>query len=60
MPVYFWIGMAVVVGILGRKNFFGFWGNFVLSMLLSPLVPVVIFALISIDRKFQKSVSKAT
>lgn len=59
MPIYFWVGIAVLVGILGRKTFFGFWGNFVLSMLLSPLVPLVIIVVISIDRKFQRRVSSA-
>ncbi|HTY37269.1 MAG TPA: hypothetical protein VMH23_09170 [Bacteroidota bacterium] len=54
MPIYIWIGLAIFVGLLGRKTPFGFWGNFALSMLFSPLVPLVIYVVISMDRKNQR------
>jgi hypothetical protein len=57
MHIYIWFGLAVLVGILGRKTFFGFWGNFALSVLFSPLVPIIIYVVISIDRKLQKRIS---
>ncbi len=33
--------LALVVGVLGRKTFIGFWGNFIFSLFLSPLVPLI-------------------
>jgi hypothetical protein len=34
--IYF--GLSLLVGLLGLKTRFGFWGNFFASMLLTPLV----------------------
>lgn len=33
--------LSVVVGILGRKTYIGFWGNFIFALFLSPVVPLV-------------------
>ncbi|WP_028576724.1 hypothetical protein [Desulfomicrobium escambiense] len=43
MPVFviFFAG-SLLVGFLGRKTRFGFWGNFFASMLLSPLVGLLL------------------
>lgn len=30
--------LSIIIGFLGMKTRFGFWGNFFASMLLSPLV----------------------
>lgn len=35
-----YIFLAVVVGLLGRKTFVGFWGNFIFSLFLSPVIPL--------------------
>jgi hypothetical protein len=41
----FWIFLSVVVGVLGRKTRFGFWGNFIFSLFLSPLFVLLIIFL---------------
>ena len=33
--------LSIVVGLLGRKTFIGFWGNFIFALFLSPVVPLV-------------------
>jgi hypothetical protein len=35
------IFLSLVVGLLGRKTILGFWGNFVFSLFLTPIVPLV-------------------
>lgn len=32
------VALSIVIGFLGRKRRFGFWGYFFLSMLLTPVV----------------------
>lgn len=32
------LGLSLIVGLLGMNTRFGFWGNFFASMLLTPLV----------------------
>jgi nitrogen fixation-related uncharacterized protein len=59
MPIQILVGLAIAIGLLGRKTFFGFWGNFVLSMIFTPLVPLAIYAVIVIDRKFVKRLNTA-
>lgn len=36
----FWmfLGLSVLIGLIGIKTRFGFWGNFFASMLLTPLI----------------------
>lgn len=36
-----YIFLSVVVGLLGRNTFIGFWGNFIFSLFLSPVIPLV-------------------
>ena len=55
MMVPIWIGCAVLVGILGRKMFLGFLGNFVLSLIFSPLVPLIFILVANLEKKFQKN-----
>ncbi len=45
-----YVFLSFVVGILGRKNILGFWGNFIFSLFLSPFVPLI-FVLISNSRE---------
>lgn len=53
-----YVFLSFVVGILGRKNVLGFWGNFIFSLFLSPFVPLI-FVLISSSRdKKQIAVKK--
>ena len=35
------IFLSFVVGLLGRKTVIGFWGNFIFSLFLTPIVPLV-------------------
>ena len=44
--IFLWIIFSFVVGWIGSKRNIGFWGAFLLSLLLSPLVGLII-ALIS-------------
>lgn len=49
--------LSFVVGILGRKTILGFWGNFIFSLFLSPIVPLI-FTLISNARENKLSAGK--
>lgn len=42
--------LAVIVGLLGRDKQIGFWGFFLLSLVITPIVPAV-FMLISRPRR---------
>lgn len=33
--------LSLVVGLLGRKTIIGFWGNFIFSLFLTPIVPLI-------------------
>ncbi len=46
-----WIGICVVIGLLGRKKPFGFWFYFLLSLLLSPVVGLVVVLLMKEQRQ---------
>jgi hypothetical protein len=35
------IFLSLVVGMLGRKTILGFWGNFIFSLFLTPIVPLI-------------------
>ena len=35
------IGLALLIGFIGRDRRFGFWGNFLISLILTPLVGVI-------------------
>jgi len=41
-----WIFLSLVVGMLGRRTAFGFWGTFIFSLFLSPVI-IMIYVLIS-------------
>jgi hypothetical protein len=36
-----YVFLSVVVGLLGRKTFIGFWGCFIFSLFLSPVIPLI-------------------
>jgi hypothetical protein len=44
-----WLLAAILVGLAGRDRALGFWGFFVLSLLLSP-IPVVLVLLLTAPR----------
>lgn len=37
-----WIGLSWVIGLLGRDKKFGFFGNFVIALIFSPLVGAIV------------------
>lgn len=47
--MFFWIVVSWIIGMLGRNKRFGFFGNFLVSFLFSPLVGVIVL-LASDDR----------
>ncbi len=55
----FWIVISVFVGLVGRSKTIGFWGTFILSLLLSPLVGLII-ALVSSEKKGPKVLGSVT
>ena len=36
--------LCAIVGVLGRRRYIGFWGFFVISLLLTPLVTAIALA----------------
>ena len=59
MHLYIWFGLAFLVGLLGRNTLFGLWGNFLLSVLFSPLIPLAIYVVVSMDRRIQRRANPA-
>jgi hypothetical protein len=47
--VFFWIVVSWLIGMLGRNKRFGFFGNFLVSFLFSPIVGIIVL-LASDDR----------
>lgn len=47
--VFFWIVISWIIGMLGRNKRFGFFGNFLVSFLFSPIVGIIVL-LASDDR----------
>jgi hypothetical protein len=35
--------MSALIGYLGRQHKFGFWGNFAISLVLTPLVGLLVY-----------------
>lgn len=40
--VFLWIAASWLIGLLGKNKRFGFFGNFLISFLFSPLVGVIV------------------
>lgn len=38
IPILTWFFLSMLVGLLGRKRAFGFWGFFLASVVFTPLV----------------------
>ena len=41
MIIGFYLFLCIVVGLLGRKTALGFWANFIFSIFMTPLIPLV-------------------
>ncbi|MGE5458200.1 MAG: hypothetical protein ACM3RX_07585 [Methanococcaceae archaeon] len=41
IPMGLFFFLSLVVGLLGRKTLLGFWGNFIFSLFLTPIVPLI-------------------
>ena len=55
--LFIWIGASWLIGILGKDKRFGFFGNFLVSFLFSPIVGIIVL-LASDDRvpkRFKKT-----
>ncbi|SFT75488.1 hypothetical protein SAMN05216474_2182 [Lishizhenia tianjinensis] len=53
-----WFILCLIVGAIGKSRRIGFWGSFLLSLFLSPLIGFIV-ALVSqrkSDRDFQKAI----
>ncbi len=50
----FYIFLCVVVGGLGKKTNLGFWGSFIFSLFLSPIIPLIYILIIVNKRKKDK------
>ncbi len=51
--VFTWIALSWLIGLLGRNKRFGFFGNFLISFLFSPVVGVIVL-LASDDRRIPR------
>jgi hypothetical protein len=48
----FWLLGSLIIGLLGKNRRFGFFGNFLVSFLFSPVVGVIV--LLASDEKTRK------
>lgn len=44
--------LSLVVGILGRNTFIGFWGNFIFSLFFTPIPPMIYILLTRAYNRF--------
>lgn len=44
-----WLGLAIGVGMMSATKTLGFWGGFLISILLSPLIGFIVYA-VSMDK----------
>lgn len=40
LPILYFF-LCIVVGLLGRKTYLGFWANFIFALFLTPLIPLI-------------------
>jgi hypothetical protein len=53
----FWIALSWMIGFLGRDKRFGFFGNFLVAFLFSPVVGTIV--LLASDDRSPKFIKKA-
>lgn len=51
--VFFWVVLSWLIGMLGRNKRFGFFGNFLVSFLFSPMVGLIV--LLASDDKIKQN-----
>ena len=42
MSLFFYLGLSLIIGMIGKNTKFGFWGNFLVSVIMSPLVGLIV------------------
>lgn len=50
--------LSFVVGLLGKKTIIGFWGNFIFSLFLTPIVPLIYILIVTNRSKEEMSFIK--
>lgn len=50
--LFFYLGLSCIIGIIGKNTKFGFWGNFLVSVILSPLVGLIV--MLAQDQKIKQ------
>jgi hypothetical protein len=54
----FWVLGSMIVGFLGRKQRFGFWGYFFGSMMLTPIVGLLMLIAATPTREARRAMRK--
>ena len=42
VTILLWVSAAWLIGFLGRKRRYGFFGNFLITMMFSPIVGIIV------------------
>lgn len=53
-----WLVSAIIIGFLGRKQRFGYWGYFFASILLTPIIGLVILIAATPTRETRKAMRR--
>jgi len=51
MPIFFYVLLCLLAGVLGSETKLGFWGFFFLSLFTTPVVGLVVVVMGSSNRK---------
>jgi len=43
LAIAVWMGIALLMGYIGRDKKFGFWGNFAVTLLFTPIVGIIVY-----------------
>jgi hypothetical protein len=57
LPILYFF-LCIVVGLLGRYTYLGFWANFIFSLFLTPLIPLI-YVLIAQYRLVKKNTANS-
>ena len=58
MLIPFWVAGAIVIGFLGRKQRFGFWGYFFASIMLTPIIGMLILIAATPTREARRAIRR--
>jgi len=53
-----YIFISLVVGLLGKNTYLGFWANFIFSLFFTPIFPLIYILIAGYKRKGEYSKSK--